>query len=39
VRLDTLLGLVEDGPDRQVVLDLLEERGAILPVNMSRVTL
>jgi hypothetical protein len=34
--LDAFLGLVEDRPDRQVVLDLLEERGAILPVNISR---
>jgi hypothetical protein len=37
VRLDALLGLVEDRPDRQIVFDLLEERGDILPVNISRV--
>jgi hypothetical protein len=37
VGLDALFGLVEDRADRQIVLDLLEERGDILPVNISRV--
>jgi hypothetical protein len=37
VRLDALLGPVEDRADREIVLDLLEERGGILPVNISRV--
>jgi hypothetical protein len=39
LRLHRVLAGAQETLDAQVLLDPLEERGAILPVNMSRVTL
>ena len=37
LRLHGVLAGAEEGLDAQVLLDPLEERGAILPVNISRM--
>ena len=37
LRLHGVLADAEEGLDAQVLLDPFEERGAILPVNISRV--